>query len=58
VLKRFYSNESVLKEGVAEGITTISTDFQLMGKTLAKMILDRSSSRIRNHSSLIRRMSL
>jgi DNA-binding transcriptional regulator YhcF (GntR family) len=51
-------NDTVLKEVVAGGITTISTDFQLMGKNLAKMILERSSSKIRNHSSLIRRTSL
>ena len=31
-------NDTVLKEVVAGGITTISTDFQLMGQTLARMI--------------------
>lgn len=51
-------NDTVLKEVVAGGITTISTDFQLMGKTLARMIRDRSSEKIRNHSALIRRKSL
>jgi len=51
-------NDTVLKEVVAGGITTISTDFQLMGKTLALMIQDRSNEKIRNKSSLIRRNSL
>jgi len=51
-------NDTVLKEVVAGGITTISTDFQEMGQTLARMIQDRSTEKIRNHSSLIRRNSL
>ena len=51
-------NDTVLKEVVAGGITTISTDFQLMGQTLARMIQDRSVEKIRNHSALIRRNSL
>ena len=40
-------NDTVLKEVVAGGITIISTDFQLMGQTLARMIQDRSSEKIR-----------
>jgi DNA-binding transcriptional regulator YhcF (GntR family) len=51
-------NDTMLKEVVAGGITTISTDFQLMGQTLAKMIQERSNEKIRNHSALIRRNSL
>jgi DNA-binding transcriptional regulator YhcF (GntR family) len=51
-------NDTVLKEVVAGGITTISTDFQLMGQALAKMIQERSSGKTRNKSSLIRRNSL
>ena len=51
-------NDTMLKEVVAGGITTISTDFQEMGQTLARMIQDRSTGKIRNHSSLIRRNSL
>ncbi|MFY9152318.1 MAG: GntR family transcriptional regulator [Prolixibacteraceae bacterium] len=51
-------NDTVLKEVVAGGITTISTDFQLMGQTLAQMIQERSSEKIRNKSMLIRRNSL
>jgi DNA-binding LacI/PurR family transcriptional regulator len=51
-------NDTVLKEVVAGGITTISTDFQLMGQTLAKMIQEKSTRIIRNQSALIRRRSL
>lgn len=51
-------NDTVLKEVVAGGITTISTDFVQMGKTLAKMISDRSKLQLSNPSSLIRRKSL
>jgi DNA-binding transcriptional regulator YhcF (GntR family) len=51
-------NNTVLKDVVAGGITTISTDFQLMGQTLAQMIQERSTEKIRNQSSLIRRNSL
>jgi DNA-binding LacI/PurR family transcriptional regulator len=51
-------NDTTLKEVVAGGITTISTDFNLMGQTLARMIQDRSSGKIRNQSALIRRNSL
>lgn len=51
-------NDTVLKEVVAGGITTISTDFQLMGQTLARMIQERSTEKIRNHSALIQRNSL
>lgn len=51
-------NDTVLKEVVAGGITTLSTDFVLMGKTLAHMIQERSGEKIRNHSALIRRGSL
>ena len=51
-------NDTMLKEVVAGGITTISTDFILMGQTLAKMIQDRSTGKIRNQSSLVRRNSL
>lgn len=51
-------NDTVLKEVVAGGITTISTDFQMMGQTLARMIQERSVEKIRNHSALVRRASL
>ncbi len=51
-------NDTVLKEVVAGGITTISTDFSLMGETLAQMIKSHSREQIRNKASLIRRASL
>ncbi len=51
-------NDTVLKEVVANGITTISTDFKMMGQTLARMIQEKSTEKIRNQSALIRRNSL
>jgi len=51
-------NDTMLKEVVAGGITTISTDFAQMGQTLAKMITDKSEQKISNPASLIRRKSL
>lgn len=51
-------NDTVLKEVVAGGITTISTDFVQMGKILANMITERSREKIRNKSALIYRSSL
>ena len=51
-------NDTMLKEVVAGGITTISTDFQVMGQTLARMIQERSTEKIHNEASLIRRNSL
>ena len=51
-------NDTMLKEVVAGGITTISTDFVQMGKTLADMILNHKNLKIRNPSKLIVRNSL
>jgi DNA-binding LacI/PurR family transcriptional regulator len=51
-------NDTMLKEVVAGGITTISTDFIQMGKTLADMILNHKNTKIRNPSKLIVRRSL
>jgi len=51
-------NDTMLKEVVAGGITTISTDFALMGQTLAKMITEKSMEHVANPASLIRRNSL
>ncbi len=51
-------NDTTLKEVVAEGITTISTDFVEMGKTLANMILNHKNELVRNPSRLIVRKSL
>ena len=41
-------NETPLKGIVASGITTISTDFALMGKTMAEMILNRQKLKLDN----------
>ena len=51
-------NDTMLKEVVAGGITTISTDFIRMGKTLADMLLNHKKTKIRNPSKLIVRKSL
>lgn len=51
-------NDTMLKEVVAGGITTISTDFGEMGKTLANMVLSRKTGQFRNQSKLIIRNSL
>ncbi len=51
-------NDTMLKEVVAGGITTISTDFTEMGKTLADMVLTRNTSQVRNPAKLIVRHSL
>jgi len=51
-------NDTMLKEVVAGGITTISTDFTEMGKTLADMVLTRKTGQVLNPSRLIVRNSL
>lgn len=51
-------NDSSLKKVVENGITTISTDFAMMGTLLAKMILENRKEQIENKSSLIIRNSL
>ena len=51
-------NDTILKEVVENGITTISTDFKLMGKRLAEMILTNEQLKIENPSKLILRNSL
>lgn len=51
-------NDTKLKEVVAGGITTISTNFTEMGENLAEMVLNRSNKQIRNSSKLIFRNSL
>lgn len=51
-------NDTTLKEVVAGGITTISTDFVEMGKTLADMVLSKKIVQVRNPSRLIVRNSL
>lgn len=51
-------NETPLKKIVANGITTISTHFEAMGKILAEMVLKGSKEQIENKSSLLMRNSL
>jgi DNA-binding transcriptional regulator YhcF (GntR family) len=51
-------NDSILKQVVAGGITTISTDFQQMGKLLSEMVLQRTIIQTRNKSGIIIRKSL
>lgn len=51
-------NETPLKSVIGEGITTISTDFHLMGKTIAEMVLNRKKEHIENPCKLILRKSL
>ncbi|MBC7846713.1 MAG: GntR family transcriptional regulator [Flavobacterium sp.] len=51
-------NETPLKKIVGNGITTISTNFEEMGKILAQMILKGKKEQIENKSNLIIRNSL
>ena len=51
-------NDTMLKQVVAGGITTISTDFVEMGKTLADMVLNKKNGHVKNPSKLILRNSL
>ena len=51
-------NDTPLKEVVADGITTISTDFDTMGKNLARMVLNNQNKHIENPASLIIRKSI
>lgn len=51
-------NETLLKEIVEGGITTISTDFKYMGKKLAQMLLNKEQVKIENPNHLIIRNSL
>lgn len=51
-------NETPLKKVVANGISTISTQFEMMGKILAGMVLKGSKEQIENKSALIIRNSL
>ncbi|TXE08159.1 GntR family transcriptional regulator [Gelidibacter salicanalis] len=51
-------NDTLLKEIVEGGITTISTDFNLMGERLAEMILNKEFAQVENPNRLIIRKSL
>jgi len=51
-------NDSLFKQLVAGGITTISTDFVSMGHTLSEMVLQKKMHQIRNKSDIIVRKTL
>ena len=51
-------NDTLLKEIVGDGITTISTNFNLMGERLAEMILNNEFAQVENPNHLILRKSL
>ncbi|PVX51028.1 GntR family transcriptional regulator [Balneicella halophila] len=51
-------NDTLLKEVVADGITTISTDFIEMGHNITKIIKENIKTNIHNPSSLIIRKSI
>ncbi|MBN2166206.1 MAG: GntR family transcriptional regulator [Marinilabiliaceae bacterium] len=51
-------NDMPLKEVVSDGITTLSTDFEEMGKILAGLLLTNTSDSVKNPSKLIMRSSL
>ncbi len=51
-------NDTPLKKVVGNGITTISTDFQQMGKSLAEMVLKNQKRQLENACRLIIRQSL
>ncbi|QXP66655.1 GntR family transcriptional regulator [Polaribacter sp. AHE13PA] len=51
-------NDTLLKEIVEGGITTITTDFNEMGKRLAKMILNKEQDKVENPNKLIIRNSI
>lgn len=51
-------NDTLLKEILEGGITTISTDFKKMGEQLAKMIVNDEQIQIENSNSFIVRNSL
>ena len=51
-------NETLLKEVVEGGITTISTNFNLMGERLAQLIITNEFAQIENPNGLIIRKSV
>lgn len=51
-------NDTPLKELLAGGITTLSTDFKLMGKTMAELINTKAVTTVENPWQLNLRMSL
>jgi DNA-binding LacI/PurR family transcriptional regulator len=50
-------NEIPIKEVVANGIATISTDFKEMGKSIIELILEKRNEHVKNSSRLIDRRS-
>ena len=50
-------NETALKSIISDGISTITTDFNLMGKQMAEMILNREQKTIENKFVMIDRKS-
>jgi DNA-binding transcriptional regulator YhcF (GntR family) len=51
-------NDIPLKKVIENGITTISTDFYQMGKTMGRMVLSGNKQRIENPSRIVLRRSL
>lgn len=51
-------NDTPLKKIVGKGITTISTDFKMMGKSLGEMVLNNHQTRLHNPSKVWIRKSL
>jgi DNA-binding LacI/PurR family transcriptional regulator len=51
-------NETALKKIILNGITTISTDFEMMGQKAAELILEKSSEHIEADFHLTIRNSL
>jgi DNA-binding transcriptional regulator YhcF (GntR family) len=51
-------NETPLKKFIMNGLTTISTDFKIMGKTAAELVLNSSKAQIENPFDLVLRESL
>jgi len=50
-------NETALKSIISDGISTITTDFNLMGKQMAEMIMNREQKKIENKFVMIDRKS-
>ena len=51
-------NDTAVKEVLENGITVISTDFEAMGRTVSKIIIDRRAMIKRNPARVIIRNSL
>ena len=51
-------NDSPLKEVLGGGITVVTTDHTEMGRSAARMILDKTREKVRNPFTMIRRNSL